>query len=127
MRRHTAALGVATVLAVAGCDSPAGSSGTPGRSPDMSTTTATRTADAVPFDLSTHCGVDEARFEGHYYEAVQPIPDGDPTLRKDWDNPRQRGTMRAVSPGEVEFRDAAGHVVLFRLRPQATSFKRLCK
>jgi hypothetical protein len=121
-----AALGVATVLAVAGCGSPAGSSGTPARSPDA-TTTAARTANAVPFDLSTHCGVDEAKFEGRYYEAVQPIPDGDPALRKDWDDPRQRGTMRAVSPVEAEFRDSAGHVVLLRLRPQATSFKRLCK
>ena len=34
--------------------------------------------------------------------------------------------MQVVSATEAEFRDPAGHVVLFRLRPQAVAFQRPC-
>ncbi len=81
---------------------------------------------AVPFTLLTHCGIDEVQFEGRYYEAVTPLDDGNGNPPSGWGNPTQAGTMRALSPTEVEFRDAAGHVVVFRLRAEATGPKRMC-
>jgi hypothetical protein len=114
MRLRT--LAVLTVLAVAGCDTPANlpdASGTPG-----STT--------VPFALATHCGIDDVLFQGQHYNAVTPLSDGNGNPPNGWDDPTQSGVMRVVSPSEVEFSDAAGHVVRFRLRPQATAAKELC-
>jgi hypothetical protein len=83
-------------------------------------------SEAVPYELRTHCGVDEAKFNGRYYEAVPPLSDGQGNPPRDWGNPAQSGTMRMLSPTEAEFRDTAGHVVLFRVRPQATEFERPC-
>jgi hypothetical protein len=125
MGRHISALAVVTLLAAAGCSTPARPPEPWAATPVATTVTGTTapTSEPVPFTLSTHCGIDEAKFQNRYYEAVRPIPD---PLPKGWDNPAQRGTMRAVSATEAEFRDAAGHVVLFRVRPQATSYKRLC-
>lgn len=117
-----------TLLAAAGCSAPAESPGASRASSQASRTTASRAAvpDAVPFRLYTHCGIDEAKFQDRYYEAVHPLSDGNGNPPDGWDNPEQSGTMRAVSPVEAEFRHPAGHVVLFRLRPQATSFKKIC-
>ena len=76
----------------------------------------------IPYELYTHCGIDEAKVGDSFYEADPPIPeplDG-------WGNPYQTGTMTLVSPTVVVFRDDLGHVVQFRLRPGAKEFKRLC-
>ena len=73
-----------------------------------------------------HCGIDEAMFEGRYYGAVHPLSDGSGNPPDGWGNPYQSGTMQVVSATEAEFRDPAGHVVLFRLRPQAAAFQRPC-
>jgi hypothetical protein len=82
------------------------------------------TPPAVPYDLYTHCGVDEARIGETYYEAETPFGDG--SSPPGWGDPYQHGTMTALSPTEAVFHDTAGHEVRFRVRPGATTFKKLC-
>lgn len=77
----------------------------------------------IPYELYTHCGIDEATVGNSFYEAEQAIPGPPPG----WGNPYQQGTMTLVSSTEVVFRDDVGHVVRFRLRPGATEFKHLCQ
>jgi hypothetical protein len=79
-----------------------------------------------PYQLYTHCGIDEARIGNRYFEAVHPLSDGQGNPPPGWGNPYQQGTMTLLSPAEAVFRDRAGHQVQFRLRPGATAFKRLC-
>jgi hypothetical protein len=79
---------------------------------------------AVPYDLYTHCGIDEARLGETYYEAETPLGKGSPP--PDWGNPYQPGTMTVVSPTAAVFHDTIGHEVRFRVRPEANSFKKTC-
>jgi hypothetical protein len=77
------------------------------------------------FDLLTHCGIDEARFAGVYWEAVEPLGvGGNPPAG--WHDPTQHGTMTLLSATEAVFHDEAGHTVKFRVRPGASSFKHQC-
>jgi hypothetical protein len=82
---------------------------------------------ARSFTLYTHCGIDEARIGSRYFEAVHPLSDGAGNPPAGWGNPFQQGTMTLLSPTTAVFRDDAGHKVVFRLRPDATSFKHLCE
>ncbi len=97
-------------------------------SPDVTTNTTTESADpqAIPFELYTHCGIDEARVGSTYYEAVDPLSDGSGNPPEGWDNPVQQGWMTVVSDTRAVFTDDAGHEVEFRARPDATSFKTIC-
>jgi hypothetical protein len=79
-----------------------------------------------PYQLYTHCGVDEARIGNRYFEAVHPLSDGQGNPPPGWGNPYQQGTMTLLSPTTAVFRDRAGHQVQFRLRPGATAFRHLC-
>ena len=81
---------------------------------------------ARPYQLYTHCGVDEARIGNRYFEAVHPLSDGQGNPPAGWGNPYQPGTMTLLSSTEALFRDNAGHRVLFRLRPGARSFQHVC-
>ena len=81
---------------------------------------------AQPYRLYTHCGIDEARIGNRYFEAVHPLSDGHGNPPAGWGNPVQQGVMTLLSASEAVFRDDAGHHVLFRVRPGATSFKYLC-
>ena len=81
---------------------------------------------AFPYRVYTHCGIDEAGIGSRYFEAVHPLSDGQGNPPAGWGNPYQQGTMTLLSPSKAVFRDDAGHQVQFRLRPGATSFKRLC-
>jgi hypothetical protein len=81
---------------------------------------------SFPFDLLTHCGVDEAKIGDAYFEAEQPIAGPAASAPSGWDNPYQRGTMTLLSPDTAVFHDGHGHEVRFRVRPGATAFKRLC-
>jgi hypothetical protein len=81
---------------------------------------------AIPFDLYTHCGIDEARIGSTYFEADPPLSDGSANPPKGWGNPVQHGTMTLRSKIEAVFTDNAGHEVKFRARSGATAFKRLC-
>ena len=80
----------------------------------------------IPFDLYTHCGIDEARIGSTYFEADPPISDDSGNPPEGWGNPIQHGTMTLRSDTEAVFTDDAGHEVKFRARPDATAFKRLC-
>jgi hypothetical protein len=91
-----------------------------------STVAAAAGRSARPYVLYTHCGIDEARIDNHYYEAVHPLNDGSGNPPTGWGNPYQQGTITLVSPAEALFRDNAGHHVLFRLRTGATSFRHVC-
>ena len=101
---------------VAPVSSPAGPSGT-------------ETAHAgrpQPYQLYTHCGIDEARIGDQYFEAVHPLSDGHGNPPPGWGNPYQQGTMTLLPPAGAVFRDRAGHQVRFRLRPSAETFKHVC-
>jgi hypothetical protein len=83
-------------------------------------------AKSFPFELLTHCGVDEAKIGDTYFEAEQPISGPAASAPSGWDNPYQRGTMTLLSPDTAVFHDDHGHEVRFRVRPGATDFKHLC-
>ncbi|HEY5835160.1 hypothetical protein [Streptomyces sp.] len=87
----------------------------------------TPSARTIPFDLYTHCGIDEARIGSAYFEAETPLSDGSGNPPAEWDNPTQRGTMTLKSQTEAVFSDDAGHEVKFRARPGATDFKLICR
>ncbi|MFF7643894.1 hypothetical protein [Streptomyces canus] len=80
----------------------------------------------IPFDLYTHCGIDEARIGSTYFEADPPLSDGSGNPPEGWGNPIQHGTMTLKSATEAVFTDNAGHEVKFTARSGATAFKRLC-
>jgi hypothetical protein len=96
----------------------------PAARPADTATTAAGSPD--PYQLYTHCGIDEARIGSRYFEAAHPLSDGNGNPPPGWGNPYQQGTMTMVSPTEAVFRDAAGHRVLFRLRSGATRFRHVC-
>jgi len=79
-----------------------------------------------PYELYTHCGIDEARIGNRYFQAAHPLSDGQGNPPPGWGNPYQPGTMTLLSPATAVFRDHAGHRVLFRLRRGATAFQHLC-
>ncbi|MFJ6463599.1 hypothetical protein ACIQM0_21670 [Streptomyces sp. NPDC091387] len=83
-------------------------------------------ARTIPFDLLTHCGIDEARIGKTYFEASIPLSDGSGNPPRGWGNPTQHGTMTMTSGTEAVFTDDAGHEVHFRARPAANTFKHLC-
>jgi hypothetical protein len=83
-------------------------------------------ANSMPYDLYTHCGIDEARINGRFYEAVKPLSDGNSNPPPGWGNPYQHGTMTLASPSEAVFTDSAGHRVVFKVRAGATGFKHVC-
>jgi hypothetical protein len=112
----TAALGACGTESAINAGTAAGPSGS-----GPSATTA-----AQPYRLYTHCGIDEARIGNRYFEAAHPLSDGHGNPPAGWENPFQQGTMTFLSTSEAVFRDDAGHHVLFRVRPGATSFKHLC-
>lgn len=82
---------------------------------------------AMPFELYTHCGIDDVRIGSAYFEAERPLSDGSGNPPAGWDNPMHRGTMTLVSPSEAVFTDDAGHTVRFRARPGATGPKHVCE
>ena len=112
---------VAIVLAACG-SGPAAQATTPAR-PSPATAAA---RSPQPYQLYTHCGIDEARIGNRYFEAVHPLSDGQGNPPPGWGNPYQQGTMTLLSPAEAVFRDHAGRQVQFRLRPGATAFKHVC-
>jgi hypothetical protein len=81
---------------------------------------------SVPYQLYTHCGIDEALVDGTYFEAAHPLDDGNGNPPTGWGNPYQDGTMTLTSPTTAIFRDRHGHSVEFRARIGATGFKHLC-
>lgn len=86
---------------------------------------APATGPSLPYDLSTHCGIDEARIGDVYFEADEPlVGPGNPP--PDWSQPFQPGWIAVVGTGRAVFTDDRGHVVYFSARPGATAFKQVC-
>ena len=81
---------------------------------------------SVRYNLYTHCGVSEARLGNQYYVAVHPLSDGAGNPPAGWENPYDAGTMTQVSATEAVFTDGVGHAVVFRVRPGAKTFLRVC-
>ena len=89
---------------------------------------APRTNDAQEqsFSLYTHCGIDELRVDGKFYERVGgPLDDGSGNPPKGWDNPYQAGRLSARG-NAVVFTDGRGHREQFELRADATDYKHIC-
>ncbi|MFE5908102.1 hypothetical protein ACFQ6B_03260 [Streptomyces wedmorensis] len=128
MSERPAQIIVALMLAagvLTGCAEP----DTGGPEADTGGTRAVRSTPAIrtiPFDLLTHCGIDEARIGSTYFEAETPLSNGSGSPPEGWDNPTQRGTMTLKSETEAVFTDDAGHEVNFRARPGASAFKHIC-
>jgi hypothetical protein len=122
LSRPAGALAVAA-LVLAACSSPPARLAGPAR---PSPASAGPQARPRPYQLYTHCGIDEARIGNHYFEAVHPLSDGQGNPPPGWGNPYQPGTMTLLSPATAVFRDRAGHRVQFRLRPGATRFRHVC-
>jgi hypothetical protein len=115
----------AVALACAACSGQAGDLADKHAGPDRLAVAAA--GYGRPYPLYTHCGIDEARIGGHYFEAVHPLSDGAGNPPAGWGNPYQQGTMLLLSPAVAVFSDDAGHHVVFRLRPGARAFEHLCE
>ena len=125
----TAGAVMAVVLAACGSGpaaQPAAQPTTPASPSTAAAAAAAAAGSARPYQLYTHCGIDEARIGNRYFEAVHPLSDGQGNPPPGWGNPYQPGTMTLLSTAEAVFRDHAGHQVQFQLRPGATGFKHLC-
>lgn len=86
----------------------------------------------VPFDLMTHCGINELRSNGRYFQRVGGVlvggsrtPSGLGNSPSGWGNPYQHGTL-SVSGDVAVFRDKVGHVETFKVRSGATGFLNMC-
>ncbi len=80
----------------------------------------------VPFDLMTHCGINELRSNGRYFQRVGGVlDDGSGNPPSGWGKPFQHGTL-SVSGDVAVFRDKVGHVETFKVRPGATGFLNMC-
>lgn len=123
MRWSTSAALVVMTAALTGCTT------TTSIGPSAGPPTADRVrdlVDAAPFELDTHCGIDELMFRGKYYVRVGgPLDDGQGNPPAGWDNPSQRGGLVVYTTYAV-FSDAKGHVVRFTIRPGATGFEKAC-
>lgn len=88
-------------------------------------TTKTATP-AVPFDLYTHCGVNELLINGKHFQRIGgPLTDGSGNPPRGWGNPYQHGTL-SISGSVAIFRDKVGHIVRFRERIGAKTFLMIC-
>lgn len=80
----------------------------------------------APFDLMTHCGINELRSNGRYFQRVGGVlDDGSGNPPSGWGNPFQHGTL-SISGDVAVFRDKVGHVETFKVRSGATGFLNMC-
>ncbi|GEK20490.1 hypothetical protein [Cellulomonas xylanilytica] len=116
MRRQAIVLWCALVGLLAGC------SGV-----NDSAAPAAAESPAVPFELSTHCGLHELRTDdGHFFERVGgPLTDGSGNPPHGWGNPIQSGQL-VVTEELAVFTDDLSHREEFRLREGATDFLQIC-
>ena len=85
----------------------------------------------VPFDLSTHCGINELVANGRYFQRVGgALDDGSGNPPAGWEQTSaghlgQRGTL-TITGGVAVFSDKEGHVETFKVRPGANGFLNMC-
>lgn len=113
------AAAAAAIAVMSGCAAPAAPA------IDAPTRTATTPVSSVPFALSTHCGIYEARVQDTFFLADKPLNDGHGNPPAGWGNPYQSGTI-TVEGAQAVFHDDSGHTVTFHKRPGATSFLQTC-
>ena len=101
-----AIIGILTVTAaITGCSQ---------GSPKAASTPRTSQVKTLAFDLYTHCGINELKAFGRYFQhAGGPLDDGSGNPPKGWGNPYQPGTLQ-VSGDTAVFRDTLGHVERFK-------------
>lgn len=94
-------------------------------------TTTVKSIQLVPFDLPTHCGINELMANGRYFQRVGGVlNDGSGNPPTGWVQTSaghlgQRGTLTITGDIAV-FRDKQGHVETFKVRPGATRFLNIC-
>jgi hypothetical protein len=76
---------------------------------------------SYPVDLYTHCGIENAYFDGRFWLADAPPGSNRGNPPPGWGNPFQRGRMRLISPEVAEFRTAEH---LLRFEPAPESYRR---
>lgn len=81
---------------------------------------------AVPFDLYTHCGINQLSVGGQYFQHVGgSLTDGSGNPPAGWGNPYQHGTL-SVSGDVAVFRDKIGHVERFKVHARPSQFLATC-
>jgi len=94
-------------------------------------TATVKSIQLVPFDLPTHCGINELMANGRYFQRVGGVlDDGSGNPPAGWSQTSaghlgQRGTLTITGDIAV-FRDKEGHVETFKVRPGATRFLNMC-
>jgi len=79
---------------------------------------------AYTYEMYTHCGAREAKFAGQYWETAQ-TDQRQTNSPHGWDDPYQKGTITRSSETSAVFK-AEGKEEHYQLRPDATTFLRLC-
>jgi len=81
----------------------------------------------VAYGLSTHCGIDDLRYQGVWYERVGGrLDNGNGNAPEGWDDPVQEGWL-AKEGDRVVFTDGFGHREEFNARPGAERPKQICQ
>jgi hypothetical protein len=94
-------------------------------------TVTVKSVQLVPFDLPTHCGINELKANGRYFQRVGGVlDDGSGNTLAGWlqtsaGHLGQRGTLTITGDVAV-FRDKEGPVETFKVRSGATGFLNMC-
>ena len=126
---RTPLLAIAAMLlvAVSGC---AQSTETAGRGTPTAREPAHRTgpardagsADGVPFNLYTHCGIRWAKIRGTFWYAEHEMSDGNGNPPEGWGNPIQSGRLSFQSRRTATFTSTAGQVIFHRTSQTEPAF-----
>lgn len=72
----------------------------------------------TPFNVYTHCGVENVRIDGRWWHAKPPLYNQDRSgPPEEWGDPHQDGTLTVVSPDRAVF-EALGQRVVFVPAPE---------
>jgi hypothetical protein len=67
-----------------------------------------------PYRLYTHCGIQWARIDGTFWQAIKPLSDGDGNPPPGWGNPYEEGKLTLTSHTTAEFTSPVGNVTFKR-------------
>ncbi len=81
--------GAVVAIVLAGCGRGPAAQVTTHAAPSV--TAAAAVGSPQPYQLYTHCGINEARIGNRYFEAVHPLSDGSGNPPPGWGNPYQQG------------------------------------
>jgi hypothetical protein len=105
---RNAALGAALLLTSAcGSAKGSGSGGTVTSAPSV------RPVESIRFSVYSHCGIESARIDGHWWHADPPLYNDERTGPPEgWDNPYQEGRLTVESAERAVF-EALGQQIVF--------------